>query len=133
MINPNTSPLPTLSNEALEALSYVITTATEGGSYTRDDFRKWTKYRHGDTPEGFRAEITVFPNDDVEGLSLDPVTLTPEELARRLWGVLTAPATPNKFRADIASILFGGDYGDGDVIRDGALLQLAVYGDIIYG
>jgi hypothetical protein len=125
--------MPPLSAETLEALSYVITTATEGGSYTRDDFRKWTTYKHGDTPEGFRAEVTVHPNDDKEGVSLEPVRLTPEELARRLWPLVSAPETPKAYRGDIAAILFQGDYGDGDVIRDGALLQLAVYGEVIYG
>lgn len=131
MINLNKQ--PELSKEALEALSYVISTATEGGVYTREDFRKWTTYKHEDTADGFRAEVTVYPNDDKEGVSLDPVRLTPEELGRRLWQNLTLPEIPNHFRADISAILFKGDYGDGDVIRDGALMQIAVYGDVLYG
>jgi hypothetical protein len=51
--------LPALSDKALEAFSFIIVTATEGGEYTRSDYRKWTDYKHGDTDKGFRAEVTV--------------------------------------------------------------------------
>ena len=124
--------------EAFEALSYVIVTCTEGGCYTRDDFKKWTTYKHGNTPEGFRAEVTVYPSpdalgDDATEADLAPVRLTPEEFAKRLLPLLVAEKTPTHLRADIANILFAGEYGDGDVIRDGALMQLAIYGDVVFG
>ena len=85
----NSNSLPAFTDKALEALSYVIVTATEGGEYTRSDFSCWKKYKHGETDKYFRAEVTVYPHTDIQSLnesptSADPIRLTPEELGHRL-------------------------------------------------
>lgn len=127
--------MPTLSDAALEALSYVIVTATEGGSYTRDDFREWTAYKHGDTATGFRAEVTVYPNADVDGISLEPVRLTPEELGRRIYDRFNLKKFGTHISTNILRLLNGDEdvAGEMDVIDSGAVLQIAVYGDVVYG
>lgn len=130
---------PKLSPKALEALSYVIVTATEGGIYTREDYRKWTDYKHRDTESGFYAEVTVHPHGDaVEGVDETPVRLTPQELGRRLWKRLhTLPADQNRCCniAQIARLLAGDEdvAGEMDVVDSGAALQVAVYGEVVYG
>jgi hypothetical protein len=147
MHNPthNQTTPPAFSDKALEALSYIIVTATEGGHYTREDFRKWEKYKHGDTEKGFRAEVTVYPSkaaldngallDDPHGLLTKPIRLTPEELGRRLFLRLLDPKMAAHHRALIARLLAGDEdaAGEADVIDSGALLQIAVYGEVIFG
>lgn len=139
MHNPDqpTITLPAFSDKALEALSYIIVTATEGGEYTRSDFSCWKKYKHGDTDKGFRAEVTVSPSPDAhpENAQLPDIRLTPEELGRRLFLRLLDPKMAAHHRALIARLLAGDEdaAGDADVIDSGALLQIAVYGEVIFG
>ncbi len=146
MHNPthNQITLPAFSDKALEALSYIIVTATEGGDYTNQDFRAWTKYKHGETDKGFRAEVTITPNkaafndtllDDPHGLLTKPIRLTPEELGGRLFRRLLDPKMAGHHRALIARLIAGDEdaAGEADVIDAGALLQIAVYGEVIFG
>ena len=129
--------LPAFSDKALEALSYIIVTATEGGHYTRSDFSRWKKYKHGDTDKGFRAEVTVSPSPDAhpENAQLPDIRLTPEELGRRLFLRLLDPKMAAHHRALIARLMAGDDdaAGEADVIDSGALLQIAVYGEVVFG
>ena len=129
--------LPAFSDKALEALSYIIVTATEGGHYTREDFSCWKKYKHGETDKGFRAEVTVSPSPDAhpENAQLPDIRLTPEELGRRLFLRLLDPKMAAHHRALIARLLAGDEdaAGEADVIDSGALLQIAVYGEVIFG
>jgi hypothetical protein len=129
--------LPTFSEKALEALSYIIVTATEGGHYTREDFSCWKKYKHGETDKGFRAEVTVSPSPDAhpENAQLPDIRLTPEELGRRLFLRLLDPKMAAHHRALIARLIAGDEdaAGEADVIDSGALLQIAVYGEVIFG
>ena len=129
--------LPAFSDKALEALSYIIVTATEGGEYTRSDFSCWKKYKHGETDKGFRAEVTVSPSPDAhpENAQLPDIRLTPEELGRRLFLRLLDPKMAAHHRALIARLLAGDEdaAGEADVIDSGALLQIAVYGEVIFG
>ena len=129
--------LPALSDKALEALSYIIVTATEGGEYTRSDFSCWKKYKHGETDKGFRAEVTVSPSPDAhsENAQLPDIRLTPEELGRRLFLRLLDPKMAGHHRALIARLLAGDEdaAGEADVIDSGALLQIAVYGEVVFG
>lgn len=135
--------------EVLEAFSYVIVTAVEGGHYTRDDYREWTQYAHADGPDGFfQAAVTVYPNrvgkydsDDKP----DPVRVTADWFAKRiLTEVLNSMSIyPAKSDGPLngkllskAVLLLVGDEdvaGEIDVIDAGALLQIAVYGEVIYG
>jgi hypothetical protein len=147
MHNPDqpTITLPALSDKALEAFSNIIVTATEGGEYTRSDYRKWTTYKHGDTDKGFRSEVTVYPTKDAysdselladtESNLLKPIRLTPEVLAGRLFPKLVCPKMAGHHRAMIARLLAGDEdiAGEMDVIDAGAILQIAVYGDVIFG
>lgn len=139
MHNPthNQITLPAFSDKALEALSNIIVTATEGGHYTREDFSEWKKYKHGDTDKGFRAEVTVSPSPDAhpENAQLPDIRLTPEELGRRLFLRLLDPKMAAHHRALIARLLAGDEdaAGDADVIDSGALLQIAVYGEVVFG
>lgn len=139
MHNPthNQITLPAFSDKALEALSYIIVTATEGGEYTREDFRKWTTYKHGETDKGFRAEVTVHPWPNVlpEGIPAEPMRVTPEELGSRLFRRLLDPKMAGHHRAFIARLIAGDEdvAGEMDVIDSGAMLQIAVYGDVIFG
>jgi hypothetical protein len=129
--------LPALSDKALEALSYIIVTATEGGEYTRSDFSCWKKYKHGETDKGFRAEVTVSPSPDAhpENAQLPDIRLTPEELGRRLYLRLLDPKITGHHRALIARLIAGDEdaAGEADVIDSGALLQIAVYGEVVFG
>lgn len=151
MHNPDqpTITLPAFSDKALEALSYIIVTATEGGEYTRSDFSCWKKYKHGDTlmasmvngslvtEKYFRSEVTVSPSPDAhpENAQLPDIRLTPEELGRRLFLRLLDPKMAAHHRALIARLLAGDEdaAGEADVIDSGALLQIAVYGEVIFG
>jgi hypothetical protein len=129
--------LPTFSDKALEALSYIIVTATEGGHYTREDFSCWKKYKHGETDKGFRAEVTVSPSPDAhpENAQLPDIRLTPEELGRRLFLRLLDPKMAAHHRALIARLIAGDEdaAGEADVIDSGAMLQIAVYGEVVFG
>jgi hypothetical protein len=129
--------LPAFTDKALEALSYVIVTATEGGHYTREDFSCWKKYKHGETDKGFRAEVTVSPSPDAhpENAQLPDIRLTPEELGRRLYLRLLDPKIAGHHRAFIARLIAGDEdiAGEMDVIDSGAILQIAVYGEVIFG
>lgn len=136
----NTQPtitLPALSDKALEAFSYIIVTATEGGEYTREDFHEWKDYKHGDTDKGFRAEVTVSPNPEAyeDGEHRPDIRITPEVLAGRLFPKLIDPKTTAHHRVMIARLLAGDEdvAGEMDVIDSGAMLQIAVYGDVIFG
>ena len=134
--------------EVLEAFSHVIVTAVEGGSYTRDDYKEWTQYAHADGPFGFQAAVTVYPNKVgryAQDAKPDPVRVTAEWFAKRiLTEVLNSMSIyPAKSDGPLkgklltkAVLLLVGDEdvaGDVDVIDAGALLQIAVYGDVIYG
>ena len=129
--------LPAFSAKALDALSNVIVTATEGGHYTREDFREWKKYKHGETDKGFRAEVTVSPSPDAhpENAQLPDIRLTPEELGRRLYLRLLDPKIAGHHRAFIARLIAGDEdvAGDMDVVDSGAILQIAVYGEVVFG
>jgi hypothetical protein len=141
--------LPAFSVKALEALSNVIVTATEGGHYTREDFSEWKNYKHGDTllasmvngslvsEKYFRAEVTVSPSPDAhpENAELPDIRLTPEELGRRLYLRLLDPKIAGHHRAFIARLIAGDEdvAGDMDVVDSGAILQIAVYGEVVFG
>jgi len=131
-------------------LSYIIVTAVEGGSYTRDDYREWKEYAHADQSDGsFRAGVTLIPNRQGPYAHLDKVPeirVTPEWLHAQLTKLVTKSMTmiddednqaPLKGRLlkNAILLLMGDDEvaGDCDVIDSGALLQAAVYGDVIYG
>ncbi len=150
MSTPETKPL---DPKVLEAFSYVITTAVEGGSYTRDDYAEWTQYAHADGPFGFQAAVTVYPNrvgkyDTDE--KPDPIRVTADWFARRIvQGVLskigeqyqilgipkTGPEIPDSLFDKATRLILGDEdvAGEIDVIDAGALLQVAVYGEVIYG
>ena len=134
---PQQITLPAFSDKALEALSYVIVTATEGGEYTRSDFRAWYAYKHGETDKGFRAEVTVAPSPDAhpENAKLPNIRLTPEELGRRLFLRLLDPKIAGHHRAFIVRLIAGDEdvAGEMDVIDSGAMLQIAVYGEVVFG
>lgn len=134
--------------EVLEAFSYVIVTAVEGGFYTQEDYAEWTEYAHADGPNGFQAAVTVYPNKDGKfdtDAKPDPIRVTAEWFAKRiLTEVLNSMSIyPAKSDGPLkgklltkAVLLLVGDEdaaGDVDVIDAGALLQIAVYGDVIYG
>jgi len=132
-----------LKAAAIEALSYIITTATEGGHYTRDDFRIWRDYKHGDDDHGrFYAEVVVVPNDHWDG-PCTPVHLTPQELGRRLLRAIERnefednghPKVRPHHRLMIARLVEGDEdiAGECDVVDAGALFQIAVYGEVVYG
>jgi hypothetical protein len=133
-------------------LSYVIVTAVEGGSYTRDDYREWKEYAHADQADGsFRAGVTVIPNRhgpyaDLDKGKLPEIRVTPEWFHAQLTKLVTKSMTmiddddnqaPLKGRLlKNAILLLMGDEevpGDCDVVDSGALLQAAVYGEVIYG
>lgn len=131
-------------------LSYVIVTAVEGGHYTRDDYREWKEYAHADQADGsFRAGVTVIPNREGPYKGLDKVPeirVTPEWFHAQLTKLVTksmdlldddgksAPLRGRLLKNAIL-LLMGDDEvaGDCDVIDSGALLQAAVYGEVIYG
>lgn len=134
--------------KVLEAFSYVIVTAVEGGSYTRSDFKTWKEYAHADGPYGFQAAVTVVPNKDGPfdtDADPEPIRVTADWFAKRiLTEVLNSMSVyPSKSDGPLkgkllskAVLLLVGDEdvaGDVDVIDAGALLQVAVYGDVIYG
>ena len=134
--------------EVLEAFSHVIVTAVEGGHYTREDYAEWTEYAHADGPFGFQAAVTVYPNKDGRfdtDAKPDPIRVTAEWFAKRiLTEVLNSMSVyPTKSDGPLngkllskAVLLLVGDEdvaGEIDVIDAGALLQVAVYGDVIYG
>lgn len=125
-----------LNEKALEALSYVIVTATEGGFYTREDYIKWSAYKHKETDAGFYAEVTLHPHGDVvEGVDETPIRMTPQELGNRLYDRFDLKKFGTQKALEMLR-LFNGDEdiaGELDVIDAGALLQIAVYGDIIFG
>lgn len=131
-------------------LSYVIVTAVEGGHYTRDDYREWKEYAHADQADGsFRAGVTVIPNRDgpYQGLDKVPeIRVTPEWFHAQLTKLVTksmdlidddGKSAPLRGRLlKNAILLLMGDEevaGDCDVIDSGALLQAAVYGEVLYG
>lgn len=132
-------------------LSYIIVTAVEGGSYTRDDYREWKEYAHADQADGsFRAGVTVIPNRhgrySLHKGKMPEIRVTPEWLHAELTKLVTesmnmidednntAPLRGRQLKN--AMLLLMGDpevAGDCDVIDSGALLQAAVYGEVIYG
>ena len=146
-------PALTLDPKVLEAFSCVIVTAVEGGSYTRDDYREWTDYAHADGPFGFQAAVTVYPNRVGKYASdekPDPIRVTADWFARRIVQALintmgkrytllkhdrNAPVIPATLYGKAVKLAIGDEdvAGDIDVIDAGALLQVAVYGDVIYG
>jgi len=133
-------------------LSYVIVTAVEGGSYTRDDYRTWKDYGHADRNDGsFYAAVTVIPNRhgpyaDVEKDRLPEIRVTPEwfhaqltKLVLKSMSMIDDDGKSAPLRGRLlknAMLLLMGDEevpGDCDVVDSGALLQAAVYGEVIYG
>lgn len=117
----------------------IIVTCTEGGSYTRDDYKKWTKYKHSGTHN--RAEVTLIPHDiglqdnnagDVE------IHVTPEFLATRFTSELIKTisgtgALGKDWVGPLAKALAADDDFIPDVVEAGALLQIAIYGEVVYG
>jgi hypothetical protein len=155
-VSDEQQPAPTLDPKVLEAFSYVIVTAVEGGSYTRDDYKEWTEYAHADGPFGFQAAVTVYPNRVGKYASdekPDPIRVTADWFARRLLqGFLRSfdkkypalvwprkpvegPEIPDALIEKTTKLLLGDEdvAGEIDVVDAGALLQVAVYGDVIYG
>ena len=145
--------LDPIDPNVLEAFSHVIVTAVEGGHYTREDYAEWTEYAHADGPFGFQAAVTVYPNQDGRfdtDAKPDPIRVTAEWFARRIVGALIntmgkkykllghdpkAPVIPQALYAKAIKLALGDEdvAGEIDVIDAGALLQVAVYGDVIYG
>ena len=139
--------------EVLEAFSHVIVTAAEGGFYTREDYKEWKDYAHGDGPSGFQAAITVYPNRVGRfkaDKSPDPIRVTAEWFAKRIVQALIntmgtrysiighdpkAPVIPKALYEKAMKLALGDEdvAGEIDVLDAGALLQVAVYGEVIYG
>jgi len=132
-------------------LSYIIVTAVEGGSYTREDYQEWKEYAHADQADGsFRAGVTVIPNRharySLHKGKMPEIRVTPEWLHAELTKLVSesmnmidednnkAPLRGALLKKAIL-LLMGDDEvaGDCDVIDSGALLQAAVYGEVIYG
>lgn len=131
-------------------LSYVIVTAVEGGDYTRDDYQEWKEYAHADQADGsFRAGVTVIPNRHGPYQYLDKVPeirVTPEwfhaeltKLVNKSMSMIDEDDDRAPLRGRLlknAILLLMGDdevAGDCDVVDSGALLQAAVYGEVLYG
>jgi len=128
------NPDNTLSDKAREALSHVIVTATEGGHYTREDYTEWTTYVHKDTPKGFYAEVTVHPCEE-GNVDTNPVRLDPDELGSRLREHMNDADLAPHHRRMIVLLLEGDEdiAGEMDVIDAGAIFQIAIYGEVIFG
>ena len=119
----------------------IIVTCTEGGEYTRDDYKNWTKYKH--SGENNRSEVTLVPNlDAIDEHSFvqneDQIRVTPEWLHQRFSDELIKLINgQSKLSAHWVGPLAKAIAGDEDFIPDvveaGALLQIAVYGEVVYG
>jgi hypothetical protein len=119
----------------------IIVTCTEGGCYTRDDYKTWSKYKHGG--EHNRAEVTIVPNleaidEHSYAQSEDQIRVTPEWLHRRFADELIKlidgkSKLGSHWVGSLAKALAGDDDFIPDVVEAGALLQIAVYGEVVYG
>lgn len=137
-----------IPDKVLDALSNVIVTATEGGSYTRDDYRLWKEYAHSENADrGFRAAVTVIPHQDAFADGKDPikeVRVTPEWLHEQISKLVVADIDRliagkkqllgHRF-GQAVRILTGDEdvAGEWDVVDAGAILQTAVYGEVVFG
>lgn len=127
----------------------IIVTCTEGGSYTRDDYKSWHKYKHSGKDN--RASVTLVPNDDCEvapetykllvhdqDINEHVIVVTPEwlhgRLSEELIKLLNNESKLNvSFIGTLAQAIAGDDEFIPDVVEAGALLQIAVYGEVVYG
>jgi hypothetical protein len=119
----------------------IIVTCTEGGFYTKEDYKRWSKYKH--SGEHNRAEVTIEPHNICEyafedGDRLVEIRVTPEWLASRFTGELLKllkgeSKIPACYIGDLAKALAGDEDYIPDVVEAGALLQIAVYGEVVYG
>jgi hypothetical protein len=117
----------------------IIVTCTEGGMYTKEDYKKWTKYKH--SGEDNRAEVTIVPHDiGLQDNNTGDVLIhvTPEYLATRFTQELIKTlngtgALDKKWIGPLAKALAGDDNFIPDVVEAGALLQIAIYGEVVYG
>lgn len=119
----------------------IIVTCTEGGFYTKEDYKTWSKYKH--SGEHNRAEVTIEPNEECEyahsdGEALIEIRVTPEWLATRFTQELIKllegkSKIPACYIGDLAKALAGDEDYIPDVVEAGAMLQIAVYGEVIYG
>jgi len=67
-----------------------------------------------------------------------PIRLTPEELGRRLWNKLPSLTVNQNCACNAVQVvrLLAGDEdvaGEMDVVDSGAALQVAVYGEVVFG
>jgi len=118
----------------------IIVTCTEGGMYTKEDYKKWTKYKH--SGEDNRAEVSLVPHDiglqdNNNGDVL--IHVTPEYLHARFVEELVKLIT-NKpsglekhWTGPLAKAMAGDEDFIPDVVEAGALLQIAIYGEVVYG
>jgi hypothetical protein len=119
----------------------IIVTCTEGGCYTKEDYKLWKKYKHSGEDNN-RAEVTLIPHDvglqdnnkgDIE------IRVTPEYLHARLGEELVKlitgkdSALEQHWVGPLAKALAGDDDFIPDVVEAGALLQIAIYGEVVYG
>lgn len=117
----------------------IIVTCTEGGSYTKDDYKKWTKYKH--SGENNRAEVSLVPydvalQDNNNGDVL--IHVTPEYLHSRFGEELVKlingkSGLEQHWVGPLAKALAGDEDFIPDVVEAGALLQIAIYGEVVYG
>jgi hypothetical protein len=137
-----------IPDKVLEALSNVIVTATEGGCYTREDYRVWKDYAHGENADrGFRAAVTVFPHLDAFADGKDPqkeIRVNAEWLHEQISKLVVADIDRllagekqelgHRF-GQAVRILTGDEdvAGEWDVVDAGAILQTAVYGKVVFG
>jgi hypothetical protein len=118
----------------------IIVTCTEGGMYTKEDYKKWTKYKH--SGEDNRAEVSLVPHD-IALQDNNPgdvlIHVTPEYLHARfseeLVKLITGKGTglDKHWVGPLAKALAGDEDFIPDVVEAGALLQIAIYGEVVYG
>ena len=127
----------------------IIVTCTEGGVYTREDYKSWHKYKH--SGKDSRASVTLVPNDDCEVapdtykllvhdevINEHVIVVTPEFLAARFTRLLVDEISGQGkagkvWVGPLAKALAADEDFIPDVVEAGAMLQLAVYGEVVYG
>ena len=131
----------TLTPEVSEAISYVISNAIESGWG-----RSWFNHRNydwEDKKEGFYAEAEFKMDDGCDpNWSADWIKVTPQVFFDRAIVIMSMPdlgihkdnfmGTPHGLAHEMHKVLVG-DYGDGDAIRDDALLQALFCGEVVCG
>lgn len=137
----------TLTPQASEAISYVITTAVESGFPSDGWFRfrkyKWKQIQHDDGSDSHYAEVEAKMDDECEAPWHDGkfVMLTPQVIADRMREILADPEAPvhtdefwgngKGYLAQEMRNLLIGDYGDGDSMRDDGILQVLFNKEVI--